>query len=91
MEQDIPDYDMDSEDERWINSQAKKLELTPLKVCLYTSGMTWFLPKFFCMSFPLVIDIGQNIWCVYWFRCSLRPWTSADHFFTTVLMGKRSN
>lgn len=31
MEQDIPDYDMDSEDERWLESQAKKLELTPLK------------------------------------------------------------
>lgn len=31
MEQDIPDYDMDSEDERWLASQAKKLDLTPLK------------------------------------------------------------
>lgn len=31
MEQDIPDYDMDSEDERWLVSQAKKLDLTPLK------------------------------------------------------------
>lgn len=27
MEQDIPDYDMDSEDERWVNQQAKKTEL----------------------------------------------------------------
>lgn len=34
MEQDIPDYDMDSEDELWIKSQSKKLELTPLKVNL---------------------------------------------------------
>lgn len=33
MEQDIPDYDMDSEDELWIKAQSKKLELTPLKVC----------------------------------------------------------
>lgn len=32
METDIPDYDMDSEDEQWINSQAGKLELTPDKV-----------------------------------------------------------
>lgn len=32
MEQDIPDYDMDSDDEKWINSQAAKLEITPLQV-----------------------------------------------------------
>lgn len=32
MEQDIPDYDMDSEDEKWINTQAKKMDLTPLEV-----------------------------------------------------------
>ena len=32
MEADIPDYDMDSEDEIWVNSQAGKLELTPEKV-----------------------------------------------------------
>ncbi|XP_017776540.1 PREDICTED: enhancer of polycomb homolog 1 isoform X2 [Nicrophorus vespilloides] len=31
MEQDIPDYDMDSEDERWLDLQAKKLDLNPLK------------------------------------------------------------
>ncbi|KAK6619945.1 hypothetical protein RUM44_006345 [Polyplax serrata] len=31
MEQDIPDYDMDSEDERFVNAQAKKMDLTPLK------------------------------------------------------------
>ncbi|KAJ4439799.1 hypothetical protein ANN_07927 [Periplaneta americana] len=31
MEQDIPDYDMDSEDEKWVNSQAKKMDLSPLK------------------------------------------------------------
>ncbi|KAK9717332.1 Enhancer of polycomb-like [Popillia japonica] len=31
MEQDIPDYDMDSDDERWLDSQAKRIELTPLK------------------------------------------------------------
>lgn len=34
MEQDIPDYDMDSEDERFVNAQAKKMDLTPLKVCI---------------------------------------------------------
>jgi len=32
MEQDIPDYDMDSDDEKWINSQADKLEISPLQV-----------------------------------------------------------
>jgi enhancer of polycomb-like protein len=32
MEQDIPDYDMDSEDEKWVHSQAKKMDLLPLKV-----------------------------------------------------------
>lgn len=31
MEQEIPDYDMDSEDEVWVNEQAKKMEITPLK------------------------------------------------------------
>ncbi|XP_018333423.1 uncharacterized protein LOC108742649 isoform X2 [Agrilus planipennis] len=31
MEQDIIDYDMDSEDERWLMSQTQKLELSPLK------------------------------------------------------------
>lgn len=31
MEQEIPDYDMDSEDEAWLNEQAKKMEITPLK------------------------------------------------------------
>ncbi|KAJ8925543.1 hypothetical protein NQ315_009383 [Exocentrus adspersus] len=31
MEQDIPDYDMDSEDERWLQSQTQKLDLSPVK------------------------------------------------------------
>ncbi|ODM94372.1 Enhancer of polycomb 1 [Orchesella cincta] len=31
MEADIPDYDMDSEDEAWVTSQASRLELTPDK------------------------------------------------------------
>ena len=34
MDQEIPDYDMDSEDEQWLNKQAKNLRnlnLTPLK------------------------------------------------------------
>ncbi|XP_046357654.1 enhancer of polycomb homolog 1-like isoform X1 [Haliotis rufescens] len=31
MDQEIPDYDMDSEDEGWLNEQAKKMEITPLK------------------------------------------------------------
>ena len=32
MEQDIPDYDIDSEDEKWIHSQAGKFEIAPLQV-----------------------------------------------------------
>lgn len=31
LEQDIPDYDMDSADESWVNSQLRRLDLTPLK------------------------------------------------------------
>lgn len=31
MDQEIPDYDMDSEDENWLNEQAKKMEITPSK------------------------------------------------------------
>ncbi|CAH0550063.1 unnamed protein product [Brassicogethes aeneus] len=31
MEQDIPDYDMDSDDERWLQSQTQKLDLSPVK------------------------------------------------------------
>ncbi|KAG4066976.1 hypothetical protein HA402_007724 [Bradysia odoriphaga] len=31
MEQDIPDYDMDSADEAWVTSQGRRLNLTPLK------------------------------------------------------------
>lgn len=31
MEQDIPDYDMDSEDEKWVALQSSKVELTPLQ------------------------------------------------------------
>jgi enhancer of polycomb-like protein len=31
MEQDIPDYDMDSGDEQWLSSQAKRLDLPALK------------------------------------------------------------
>ncbi len=33
MDQEIPDYDMDSDDEQWLTKQAKnlKMEVTPLK------------------------------------------------------------
>ncbi|XP_033232211.1 enhancer of polycomb homolog 1 isoform X2 [Belonocnema kinseyi] len=31
MEQDIPDYDMDSEDERWVGAQSRKMDLTPFQ------------------------------------------------------------
>lgn len=31
MEQDIPDYDMDSSDEMWVTQQMKRLDLSPLK------------------------------------------------------------
>lgn len=35
METDIPDYDMDSEDENWVNSHDGKCGLTPIKVWYY--------------------------------------------------------
>jgi len=31
MEQDIPDYDMDSSDEIWVNLQPRRLDITPFK------------------------------------------------------------
>ena len=31
MEQDIPDYDMDEEDENWVKKQAQVFDLTPFK------------------------------------------------------------
>ena len=31
MDQEIPDYDMDSEDDTWLTEQSKKMEITPLK------------------------------------------------------------
>ena len=31
MDQEIPDYDMDSEDENWINKQTHKLDVEPLQ------------------------------------------------------------
>lgn len=37
MEQDIPDYDMDSEDERWLAVHTKNLEINELKVLQATN------------------------------------------------------
>ncbi|KAG8197863.1 hypothetical protein JTE90_024262 [Oedothorax gibbosus] len=31
MDQDIPDYDMDSEDEKWLSQQAERLDIRPLQ------------------------------------------------------------
>ncbi|KAK3105710.1 hypothetical protein FSP39_003940 [Pinctada imbricata] len=31
MDQEIPDYDMDSEDENWVSEQSKKMEVSPVK------------------------------------------------------------
>lgn len=31
LEQDIPDYDMDTADETWVTSQTRRLDLNPLK------------------------------------------------------------
>lgn len=31
MDTDIPDYDMDAADEIWVESQQRRLDLTPLK------------------------------------------------------------
>jgi enhancer of polycomb-like protein len=43
MEQDIPDYDMDSEDEKWVHSQAKKMDLLPSKVMFYVSELLFLV------------------------------------------------
>lgn len=46
MEQEIPDYDMDSDDERWLQAQKPRLDITPLKVrdwwCWIISYFTGF-------------------------------------------------
>ncbi|XP_066260751.1 enhancer of polycomb homolog 1 [Euwallacea similis] len=31
MEQEVPDYDMDSDDERWLQAQKPRLDITPVK------------------------------------------------------------
>lgn len=31
MDQEMPDYDMDSEDEAWLNKQRKKMDINPLQ------------------------------------------------------------
>ncbi len=31
MDQEIPDYDLDDEDENWLNKQSKKMEVSPLQ------------------------------------------------------------
>lgn len=49
MEQDIPDYDMDSDDERWINSQAGKLDITPLQVSISTLVIKYKHSLFLCV------------------------------------------
>jgi len=54
MEQDIPDYDMDSEDEKWVHSQAKKMDLLPLKV--------FFVFKNYC--FALMINFLSAVWYI---------------------------
>lgn len=51
IEQDIPDYDMDSADEEWISEQTRRFDLTPLKFeemmdCLEkSSGQTVVKPN----------------------------------------------
>jgi hypothetical protein len=32
IDQEVPEYDMDSEDELWVKDQSKKVEITPDKV-----------------------------------------------------------
>lgn len=66
MEHDIPDYDMDSEDERWVNAQAKTMDITPNKV-------EWLTEKYIvnvknkCVYlksciFSGMYSSGQNCW-----------------------------
>lgn len=47
MEQEIPDYDMDSDDERWLQAQKPRLDLSPLKV-LVTYFLVSFVLTYFC-------------------------------------------
>jgi len=53
MEADIPDYDMDSDDEQWIGSQSVKLELTPNKVRI-------LLFVFHILAFNVPIQCSSN-------------------------------
>lgn len=50
MEQDIPDYDMDSEDEKWLLAQKPRLDLSPLKVGHKTLLVSMVKTKVLCIS-----------------------------------------
>ena len=63
MDQEIPDYDMDSEDEAWLNKQTKKMDVTPL--------------KFENMMDRLEKGSGQMVsGILHWFCYGVEPWSS---------------
>jgi len=62
MEQDIPDYDMDSEDEKWVHSQAKKMDLLPLKVFFVLKNYCFCLMTNFLSAVWYIVVISQ-VYC----------------------------
>ena len=56
MEQDIPDYNMDAEDEVWVKKQAKTFEITPLKFEVMMDRLE--------KGSGQQVSIGYNILCV---------------------------
>lgn len=47
MEEDIPDYDMDSEDEKWLVAHSKVMDITALKVINNTKQFFFVVILFF--------------------------------------------
>lgn len=63
MEADIPDYDMDSDDELWVNSQSPKLELTADKVlyCFtFYLSLHFYISLHHCFTFYLSSSFCNN-------------------------------
>lgn len=75
MEQEIPDYDLDSEDESWLNEQSKKMEITPLKfeemmdrLEKGSGQQVSYCYSFFFLSFSLFV-VCEDIAIIFVFFC----------------------
>lgn len=73
MEQEIPDYDLDSEDESWLNEQSKKMEITPLKfeemmdrLEKGSGQQVSYCYSFFFLSFSLFV-VCEDIAIIFFF------------------------